>query len=43
MGTKQWKVLRWNIQGINSEKKWNAIRDRVNDSNYDVICIQETK
>lgn len=33
----------WNIQGINSKKKWNATRDRVTEYNYDVICLQETK
>jgi len=35
--------LCWNVRGVNSDKKWNAIRDRVVDSNSDVICLQETK
>lgn len=33
----------WNVRGVNSDKKWNAIRDRVVESNCDVVCLQETK
>jgi exonuclease III len=43
MNSKLWKVISWNVQGINSEKKWNAIRDCVSETNCDVICLQETK
>jgi exonuclease III len=43
MAIRQWKVLSWNIRGINSDKKWNSIRDRITESNCDVICLQETK
>lgn len=43
MGTKPWKILSWNIRGLNSDKKWNSIRDRVTESNCNVICLQETK
>jgi hypothetical protein len=43
MNTKLWNILCWNIRGINSEKKWNAIRDRLSDHVCDVICLQETK
>jgi mRNA deadenylase 3'-5' endonuclease subunit Ccr4 len=43
MAIKHWNVLSWNIRGINSDKKWNAIRDHLSDSNCDVICLQETK
>lgn len=43
MAVRQWKILSWNIRGINSEKKWNSIRDRVNESFFDIICLQETK
>jgi exonuclease III len=35
--------LCWNIHGVNSEKKWNAIYDRIKDCHCDVICLQETK
>lgn len=38
-----WKVLCWNVRGVNSEKKWNSIRDEVTESRSDIICLQETK
>jgi exonuclease III len=38
-----WKVLCWNVQGINSEEKWNPIRDTIIDAGYDIFCFQETK
>jgi len=33
----------WNVKGINSDKKWNAIRDRVCESSCDIVCLQENK
>lgn len=36
-------MLSWNIRGINSAKKWDVVRDRVVESNCDVVCLQETK
>lgn len=33
----------WHVRGVNAEKKWNAIRDRIMDSNCDIVCLQETK
>jgi exonuclease III len=38
-----WKVLDWNIRGINSEAKQLAIREKIEESCCDVICVQETK
>jgi hypothetical protein len=29
--------------GINSENKWNALASKIEESNCDIICIQETK
>ena len=43
MNKKTWNVLCWNVRGINSDKKWNAVRDRVCESYCDVVCLQETK
>jgi exonuclease III len=43
MGTKVWNILCWNIRGLNSDKKWNAIRDRLTENNCDVLYLQETK
>lgn len=41
--TKSWKVLCWNIKGINSQLKWDALRNKIVESWCDIICIQETK
>lgn len=38
-----WKVLYWNIRGLNAEKKWNAVRSKINETQCDIICLQETK
>ena len=43
MSTRTWSVLSWNVRGINSDKKWDAVRDRVINSNCDIVCLQETK
>lgn len=43
MATRNWSVLCWNVRGVNSDKKWNAVRDRVTECGCDVICLQETK
>jgi hypothetical protein len=37
------KILSRNIRGINSETKWNSLRNNISDSKCDIICIQETK
>jgi exonuclease III len=43
MNSKLWNVLCWNIRGINLEKKWNALKDRLVEHACDVIYLQETK
>jgi hypothetical protein len=40
---RSWKILCWNVRGINSEEKWNSIRNKISESNSDICCIQETK
>jgi exonuclease III len=33
-----------NIRGINSEKKWNYVKNKIGETNCDIICLQqETK
>jgi exonuclease III len=41
--TRTWKILNWNVRGINSDKKWNSIRDKILESGCEIVCIQETK
>jgi hypothetical protein len=31
------------VWGLNAREKWDAIRDRIVESNCDIICLQETK
>jgi exonuclease III len=41
--TRKWKVLCWNVRGLNAKEKWDAIRDKITKSGCDVICLQQTK
>lgn len=43
MNTRSWHILCWNIRGINASKKWDAVRDKIEESSCSVICLQETK
>ena len=38
-----WKILNWNIRGINSELKWIALAAKIEECGCDIICLQETK
>jgi exonuclease III len=35
--------MNWNLRGINSEKKWLALSNKIEESGCDIICLQETK
>jgi exonuclease III len=40
---RQTKILFWNIRGINSQEKWDAIGDKIKESACHMLCLQETK
>ncbi len=40
---RNWNFLCWNVRGINSDAKWNAIRQKVEESACSLFCLQETK
>lgn len=40
---KSWNILNWNIRGINSENKWLAIKQKLEESAAGILCLQETK
>lgn len=40
---REWKVICWNVRGLNADRKWNSIRNKIIESACDVICVQETK
>lgn len=37
------KILVWNVRGINSQEKWDAIRLKISESACNILCLQETK
>lgn len=43
MNIRHWNVLSWNVRGINFDKTWDAVRDRILNSACDIVCLQETK
>lgn len=36
-------IMVWNVRGINSQSKWDAIRDKISESSASIVCLQETK
>jgi exonuclease III len=38
-----WNILNWNIRGLNSTNKCNAIRAKIEVCNCAIFCIQEIK
>jgi len=37
------KILVWNIRGINSQAKWDALRSKIEESACQIVCLQKTK
>lgn len=40
---RSWNILNWNIRGINSEDKWLALGQKIEESACSILCLQETK
>lgn len=40
---RSWSILCWNVRGINRADKWPLIRNKIDESNCEIICFQETK
>lgn len=40
---RDWKVLRWNVRGLNSDACQRVVRHKINESGCFVICLEETK
>jgi exonuclease III len=40
---RSFNILVWNVRGINSQGKWDALRDKITESAASVVCLQETK
>ena len=43
MNTRRWHILCWNIRGINGSDKWDAIRDKIEESACSIICLQKKR
>lgn len=35
--------LLWNVRGINSKQKWDAVHDKILESSASIVYLQETK
>jgi len=40
---RSWNILCWNIRGLNNQDKWDALRYKIDESSFSVLCLQETK
>jgi exonuclease III len=40
---RSWKILSWNVRGMNDNRKWSAIRNTIEESCCVAFCLQETK
>jgi exonuclease III len=40
---KHWKILDWNVRGVNSQDRWDDLSNKINESNCNILCLQETK
>ena len=38
-----WNILCWNVRGINAAEKWANNRNKIDESNCEIFCFQETK
>lgn len=36
-------ILCWNVRGLNAVEKWPLIRNKIDESNCEIFCFQETK
>jgi hypothetical protein len=40
---REWAILCHNIRGINSEAKWNSIKNKIKETNCEIIYLQEKR
>ena len=43
LSIRKWRVLCWNVRGINAEGRQREVRSKIDESECDIICLQETK
>lgn len=37
------KIISWNVRGVNAPDKWCLIKCQIDQSNIDILLLQETK
>ena len=40
---RKWRVLCWNVRGLNADNRQREVRSKIEESDCDIICLQETK
>jgi exonuclease III len=40
---RKWRVLCWNVRGLNADTRQREVRSKIEESECDIICLQETK
>lgn len=43
MNSHSWNILCWNVRGLNDRDKWDPIRNKLDESDANMFCLQETK
>jgi exonuclease III len=38
-----WLILSWNIRSVNGDDRWPFVRNKIDESNAQIVCLQETK
>ena len=41
--TRSWKILCWNVRGLNSDARQRDVRAKIEESQCSIVCLQETK
>jgi exonuclease III len=39
---RSWRILCWNVRGLNSENRQRDVRSKIDESGCDIICTRET-
>jgi exonuclease III len=43
LSRRKWRIFCWNVRGLNSENRQREVRAKIEESECDIICLQETK
>jgi hypothetical protein len=43
LSRRKWRILCWNVHGLNSENRQRDVRAKIEEGECDIVCLQETK